>query len=80
MHQTTVRFGRGSYAALQDYCEREGVSMASFIREATMAHLATIERRHQQAHIDAEVARKLADLQQQVEQLQQAAGIRRRGR
>jgi hypothetical protein len=39
MHQTTVRFGPDLWQALEDECERLGVSVAQFLREAALTRL-----------------------------------------
>lgn len=40
MHQTTVRFGPDLWAALEVECARLGVSVAQYLREASLARLA----------------------------------------
>ncbi len=40
MHQTTVRFGSDLWEALAEECDRLGVSVAQYVREAAMARLA----------------------------------------
>ncbi len=39
MHQTTVRFGPDLWQALEQECERLGISAAQFLREAALARL-----------------------------------------
>jgi hypothetical protein len=39
MHQTTVRFGRDLWEALEEEAELAGVSVAQFIREAAVARV-----------------------------------------
>jgi hypothetical protein len=40
MHQTTVRFGEDLWEALEQECDRVGLSVAQFVREAALARLA----------------------------------------
>ena len=39
MHQTTVRFGADLWQALEEECERLGVSVAQYLREAALTRL-----------------------------------------
>jgi hypothetical protein len=39
MHQTTVRFGSDLWTALEDECERLGVSVAQYLRESALTRL-----------------------------------------
>ena len=39
MHQTTVRFGSDLWDALDAECEKLGVSIAQYVREAALARL-----------------------------------------
>ncbi len=40
MHQTTVRFGEDLWEALERECDRQGLSVAQFVREAALTRLA----------------------------------------
>lgn len=54
MHQTTVRFGPDLWEALEQECERLGVSAAQYLREAALARLAyTAGRRHEPDYEEA---------------------------
>lgn len=77
MHQTSVYFGDETWPAIKAWCAAEGITVSSFIREATQAHLATIEQRHRAAYVDARLAGELAELRGRVEQLEQMVGRRR---
>lgn len=57
MHQTTVRFGRDLWEALEKEAELAGVSVAQFIREAAVARLGYAAA----ARGDAEWSRAMAD-------------------
>jgi hypothetical protein len=39
MHQTTVRFGSDLWTALEQECERLGVSVAQYVRESALTRL-----------------------------------------
>ncbi|MGX6450088.1 ribbon-helix-helix domain-containing protein, partial [Patulibacter sp. S7RM1-6] len=45
MHQTTIRFGNDLWEALAAAAQREGVSVAQYVREAAVARLAQAEQR-----------------------------------
>jgi predicted DNA-binding ribbon-helix-helix protein len=40
MHTTTVRFAADTWRELKDVCERDGIPVAQFLREAAIARLA----------------------------------------
>jgi hypothetical protein len=60
MHQTTVRFGVDLWEALEETAERLGISVAQYIREATLARLAYNAGREQAADLGAPLERLLA--------------------
>lgn len=47
MHESTIRFSATTYARLRQEAEREGVSIAQYVRELVVAHLATLDAKRQ---------------------------------
>lgn len=73
MHVTTVRFGAEAWQQLTEVCERDGIGIAQYIREATIAALARSQQTPQlQRHDD-----ELNDLRRRVDRLERMA-VRRR--
>jgi hypothetical protein len=53
MHQTTVRFGADLWEALERECERLGMSVAQYVREAALARLVYAAGRRGDAAFEA---------------------------
>lgn len=68
MHTTTVRFPAETWAALKEVCAREGIAVAQYIREATIARLAQSVRTPRSERQD----RELVDLRARVERIERA--------
>lgn len=43
MHESTIRFAATTYARLQDEAAKEGISVAQYVRELVVAHLARLD-------------------------------------
>lgn len=71
MQQTSVRFGDETYDTLKARCERDGVPIAQYIREATIARMAVDAERTRQAVSDMRFSRELAELRARVERVEQ---------
>jgi hypothetical protein len=52
MHQTTVRFGADLWQALEEECERLGVSVAQYLREAALTRLIYATGKRGDAELD----------------------------
>ncbi|HEY4280333.1 MAG TPA: hypothetical protein VGM91_19070 [Conexibacter sp.] len=73
MHTTTVRFDEETWTALSEVCDRDGIAKAQYVREATVARLASsvitpvVQRQ----------AKELGGLRRRVERLERIV-VRRR--
>jgi hypothetical protein len=73
MHTTTVRFDDETWTTLSEVCEREGIAKSQYVREATVARLASSVMTPQlQRHDD-----ELGDLRRRIERLERFV-VRRR--
>lgn len=43
MHESTIRFSATTYERLRQEAQKEGVSIAQYVRELTVAHLARLD-------------------------------------
>ena len=68
MQQTSVRFGDETYDTLKARCERDGVPIAQYIREATIARLAQSAHTPQTERLD----REMVELRARVERIERA--------
>lgn len=73
MHTTTVRFDEETWTTLSAVCDREGLAKAQYVREATVARLASsVMTPVAQRHDD-----ELGELRRRVERLERIV-VRRR--
>lgn len=68
VHTTTVRFPGETWQLLKEVCERDGIAIAQYIREATVARLAQSAQLPQVDRLD----RELGELRIRVERIERA--------